>query len=333
MIPQDKSAAVTRALQEAFGVTAFEDIRPMAEGNSTTLKHRIVVGGAPYLLRIILRKDDPTRHFANASAAAEAGVAPRVLYTNVEEKIIITDFVEGVPFPTAEALVRIPAALRKLHALPPFADVPNQINTSCMYLLNGGAGVGGFIAKFRASHFVPEAEAEEVFARFQEVVAAYPRREPDWVSSHNDLKPENLLFDGERAWLVDWEAAFRNDRYQDLAVIATWFVTNDEEERIYLWEYFGRPADEHERARFFLMQQVFHLFHAMAYLTVTAARGPMDLESELPAYEDFMRRNWTGEVTLQGNAMRVVYARLHWREFVRKSRLPRFAEALLTVSA
>jgi aminoglycoside phosphotransferase (APT) family kinase protein len=331
MIPQEKSAAVTRALQAAFGVTAFEEIRPMAEGNSTTLKFRIVVEGSAYLLRIILRKDDPTRHFANATAAAGAGVAPRVRYASVEDKIIITDFLEGVLFPPAEALVRIPATLRKLHALPPFEDVPNAINTSCMFLLNGGPGADGFIAKFRASKFVPEEEAEEVFAAFEQVAAAYPRREEDWVSSHNDLKPENLLFDGERAWLVDWEAAFRNDRYQDLAVIAAWFVTNEAEEEIYLREYFGRPADDHERARFFLMQQVFHLFHAMAYFTVAAARGPIDLHGELPAYADFFRRNWTGEVSLGENPMRVVYARLHWNALAQNLRLPRFAEALRAV--
>jgi aminoglycoside phosphotransferase (APT) family kinase protein len=332
MIPQEKSAAVTRALREAFGVTALEGIRPMAEGNSTTLKYRIVVEGAPYLLRIILRTDDPTRHFANARAAAEGGVAPHVRYANVEDKIVISDFVEGVPFPAAEALTRIPATLRALHALPPFADVPNQINTSCMFLLNGGPGADGFIAKFGASKFVPEAESEEVFARFRELAAAYPRRESDWVSSHNDLKPENLLYDGERAWLVDWEAAFRNDRYQDLAVIATWFVTNEEEERTYLREYFGRPAEEHERARFFLMQQVFHLFHAMAFLMVTAARGPIELNGELPEFGEFFRRNWAGEVSLKENAMRVVYARLHWEALVRNVRSSRFEEALRTVS-
>jgi hypothetical protein len=60
------------------------------------------------------------------------------------------------------------------------------------------------------------------------------------VSSHNDFfKPDNILFDGHRLWLVDWEAAFLNDRYADLAVVASLVVTNDAEERVYLQEYFG----------------------------------------------------------------------------------------------
>ena len=35
MIPQEKSAAVTRGLREAFGVTEFEDIRKVTRGHSS----------------------------------------------------------------------------------------------------------------------------------------------------------------------------------------------------------------------------------------------------------------------------------------------------------
>ena len=45
MIPQEKSAAVTRGLREAFGVTAFEDVRRLTKGHTSTLVFRIVVRG------------------------------------------------------------------------------------------------------------------------------------------------------------------------------------------------------------------------------------------------------------------------------------------------
>src|SRR4051794_31920691 len=124
MIPQEKSAAVTRGLHEAFGVTAFEDICMLTGGNSTSRVFRIIVRGSPYLLKMIMRTDDPTRHYACMKAAAEAGLAPHVWYANVEDRTFITDFVKVAPFPVSEALVRIPAALRRLHALPPFPGVP-----------------------------------------------------------------------------------------------------------------------------------------------------------------------------------------------------------------
>jgi len=38
------------------------------------------------------------------------------------------------------------------------------------------------------------------------------------VSSHNDPVPRNVLFDGERLWLIDWESAYRNDPLVDVAI-------------------------------------------------------------------------------------------------------------------
>ena len=98
------------------------------------------------------------------NAAAEAGVAPRVWYTSVEDRISITDFVEQAPFPGTEALVRMPATLRTLHALPPFPRVPNHINTSCMFLINKGPALDGFIQRFQAANILPKGESEELFA-------------------------------------------------------------------------------------------------------------------------------------------------------------------------
>ncbi len=89
MIPQEKSAAVTRALQEAFGVTACGDILRLTKDNSTSLVFRIVVRGSPSLLKMILRTDPHARHFACMRAAAEAGLAPRVWYTSVEDRIAL----------------------------------------------------------------------------------------------------------------------------------------------------------------------------------------------------------------------------------------------------
>lgn len=52
MIPHEKSAAVSRGLREAFGTTAFEDIRTMPKGLSSDLVFRIIVQGSPFLLKI-----------------------------------------------------------------------------------------------------------------------------------------------------------------------------------------------------------------------------------------------------------------------------------------
>ena len=333
MIPQEKSAAVTRGLLQAFGVTEFDEIRMMTKGNATSLVFRIVVRGSPFLLKITMRTDDPTRHYTCMKAAAEAGLAPHVWYTNVEDKICITDFVEAAPFPVAEALLRIPAALRRLHALPPFPGVPNRINTSYMFLINKGAAVDGFIQTFQAANILPKSESEELFARYAQVAAVYPHHDPDMVSSHNDFfKPDNILFDGQRVWLVDWEAAFLNDRYADLAVAANLVVTNNEEETVYLREYFGEPPDRYQLARFFLAQQAAHIFYAMGFLLLGSSGKPIDWSETVPEFRDFHRRMWADEVNLKDKQMKIVYGRVHWEQLLRNVQQVRFNEALRIVS-
>lgn len=324
MIPQEKSAAVHRGLHEAFGAKALEDIRKMTKGLSSDLIFRIVVQGSPYLLRIMTRIDermDPGRIFACMSAAAEAGLAPRVRYSNAEDGISITDFVEAVPFPATQALVRLPGTLQRLHALPPFPKTFNYVTAH-----------NGFIWRFRNAGLLPKGEIEEIFTRYEQVCAAYPRLDSDMVSCHSDLKPENILFDGQRVWLVDWQAAFVNDRYFDLAVAANFVVTNNADEWTYLEQYFGRPPDEYQRARFFLMRQVVHMFAAAVFLLLGSAGKPISQTENLVSFKDFHRRIWGGEVNLADNDLKILYGMVHWEQLLQNMRRTRFDEALGIVS-
>ncbi len=115
----------------------------------------------------------------------------------------------------------------------------------------------GIVRRFQAAKILPESETGEIFNGYARVKSVYPRsiyphNHADMVSCHNDLKPENILFDGDRLWLVDWEAAFLNDRYNDLGIVANFVVTNEAEEEAYLRSYFGEAAGDYRLARFFI---------------------------------------------------------------------------------
>jgi hypothetical protein len=331
MIPQEKNAAVTRALNEAFGVTAFDDIRDLTERPGSNLAFRIVVRGSAYLLRINTRAGDMTHHFSCMRAAAETGIAPRVWYASAEDRISITDFVEAVRLPATDALRRVPAALRTLHALPPFPVSP--FNTTCTFLLNKGPALDGLLQKFRAANIVPEHELEELLAQHARVAAAHSSLDPDLAPSHNDLfKPDNILFDGNRLWLMDWEAAFQNDRYADLAVVANMLVADEAEEQIYLQEYFGAPPALYQAARFYLMKQIAHMFYAMVFLSLGSANKPVDWREPVPEYSDFQRRFWAHEVDLADEHSKTVYGRVHWEQLRHNLRQPGFDEALRIVA-
>ena len=331
MIPEENSAGVAHALGETFGVTKFEDIRDLTERPGSNRVFRIVIRASAYLLRINTRPGDVTRQFTCMRAAADAGLAPHVWYTSVEDRISITDFVKAVPLPAKDALFRIPAALRTLEALLPFPAVP--FNTTCTFLLNEGPALDGFLQKFRGSNILRGNQIEQLFTRYKQVTAAYWCLDSDMAPSHNDLfKPDNILFDGNRLWLVDWEAAFQNDRYADLAVVANMIVTNEPEERTYLEAYFGASPNEYQRARFYLMRQVAHMFYAMAFLTLGSSGTAINWSEPVPSYKDFQRRFWARHVGLADNQAKILFGRVHWEKLLGNMQQARFDEALRIVS-
>jgi len=152
------------------------------------------------------------------------------------------------------------------------------------------------------------------------------------VSCHNDLKPENILFDGNHAWLVDWEAAFSNDRYVDLAVVANFVVTNDAEEETYLRTYFGEAVSEYRRARFYLMRQLLHMFYP-AFLMVLNLKGKsIESKAKPPDFREFHDRVRAGEIDLAGDDRKLEYAKVHMNQLLQNGRTVRFQEALRIVS-
>ena len=192
--------------------------------------------------------------------------------------------------------------------------------------------VDGFIARLAKS--LPESVSRELFEIYSQVAHVYPRHdESNWVSCHNDLKPENILFEGDRVWLVDWEAAFLNDRYVDLAVVANFAVNSEADEQAYLQRYFGESAGEYRLARFFLMRQVAHIFYAMVFLSLAATAGKaIDRSLDAPDFRGFHSRILVGEVSLADADAKLQYGLVHLKQIQQNMRTPRFQDTLRIVS-
>lgn len=320
MIPENKKTAVINALQTAFGTSEIDNVRQLTAGLSTAVVLRIVIREKPYLLRIITRTDamsSPTLEYACMQAAAEAGIAPKVWYVNLEERVAITDFIDAKPFPPGNARTMMPELLKRLHALPPF---PFRIN----YL----DSMEGFIQRFQAAKLMPLNITDELFRIYNRIKNVYPRDGSEMVACHNDLKPENILYDGERLWLVDWEAAFLNDRYIDLAIAANFLVKADDDEQVYLQTYFGGAVTEYQHARFFLARQLLHLFYFVTFILFGKKPEEADLKKPIPPFFEYHDGIWSGDITFADMASRVQYALVHMEQFRRNAKLKRFEEAL-----
>jgi thiamine kinase-like enzyme len=298
------------ALEAAFGVSTCESIMPLEanDGLSQALVYRIEVAGKPYLLRFVketMPGVDPTRELDLMRRAASVGVAPRVHYA--EDKVLITDLVDAKPYP-ADAATRLAATLRRLHDLPPVAVTTRYAQA-----------MDGFVK--RLPGLLPADTLAELMRGYDAAHAAYPHDESGWVICHHDLKPQNMLFDGERFWLIDWEAAFMDDRYVDLAVAAS-FVGDDE---ALLAAYFGQPPTAEQRRRLFLMSVLVSVYYVAVFGLL--ARLPWEPGLDVPAFEALNRRI-VGGFDLASPEAKRLYAHVHLNRALEQMRSQRFAQAV-----
>lgn len=273
-IPFPKREAVVRACQSAFGGVAIDSVERITHGASGAGVFKLTVDGRNYLLRVEGEPDgfrDPRRQYACLGIAADAGVAPRLIYADPNDGVAITDFLSTDLTPPAgwnkaELVRMLTGTVKVLHAAPLFPALVNYLE-----------GVEALMRSCQATGILPARALEKYRRYFNKLLKAYPdgkRARADLVSSHNDLNPGNVLFQGNKAWLVDWESAFAADRYVDLASIANFFATKDHERELMLQAYFGSGLNDYHRARLFLMQQANRIFYAMVIFNFVAAAHP-----------------------------------------------------------
>jgi len=261
----DQMPTVTKALRAAFGTETLDGWAPLSGGLSGAGVWKIRVGGVAYLLKVEPSERDglrdPHRSYACMRLAAQACIAPRVRYADPDDGVMILEHVEAQPSMLARAdlVVELGQAVRALHAVPGFPPLVDYLD-----------GLAALVEQAQGA--VPDG-AFVVWGRLYDVCRAL---EPQPVSSHNDLNPRNILYDGRRVWLIDWEAAFRADRYVDLAAVANTYAADPLGEALLLRTYFGREATAAEHARLWLFRQVSHVFHAAIFLAGQARADSLD---------------------------------------------------------
>lgn len=317
----DQIPAVRKALRATFATETLDGATPLSGGLSGARVWRIRVGGIAYLLRVETSERDalrdPQRSYRCMRLAAEACLAPRVRYADADDGVMILDHVQARgsvlehPAPRRELVVELGHALRALHAIegfPPLVDYLDGLDD-----LVGQAGRSGAVPM-------------DAFDPWARLFVVCRRLTPEPVSSHNDLNPRNLLHDGRRVWLIDWEAAFRADRYVDLAAIANTFAVDPDGEALLLATYFGREATCAERARLWLFRQVSHVFHAAIFVVGVAgqARAASLDGPELDAIHQGLA---LGEPLLDAPEGRLAYGLARLRTASENLASPVFAEA------
>ena len=176
----------------------------------TNSNWRVVVDDVPYFVRIPgadtdLLAVDRGNEIANTVAAAEAGVAPRVVQSVPEWDVFALEWLDARTMSNETLRApgmpsRIATTLRQLHAGPRFRDDFDMFRVAERYMALVDERSIPIPAGYR-EHLV-------LLPRIEAALAAHP---PATVPCHNDLLAENYLDDGARLWLVDWEYSGNND--------------------------------------------------------------------------------------------------------------------------
>jgi thiamine kinase-like enzyme len=184
-------------------------IEPISAG-LTNQNFRVDVDGKPFFVRLPgsstdLLAVDRANELHNTRAAAEAGVAPRVIHHDPDSGALVLEWINGrtmsnAAFAEPGTPARIAEALRRLHAGPRFRDDFNMFRLAEYYL---------DVVDHRSIR-IPDGYRDELpkVALIEAALAALPL---PTVPCHNDLLAENYLDDGRKLWIVDYEYSGNND--------------------------------------------------------------------------------------------------------------------------
>jgi thiamine kinase-like enzyme len=185
----------------------------------------------------LLAIDRDAEH-ANSLAAARAGAAPAVVDRCAEAGVLVVEWVEGRTFTAADVrddanLPRIAEACRQLHAGPRFVSDFDMFQLQRRYL--GIVTERGFRLPPGYLDLLP------TFESIGRALAVHPR---PTVPCHNDLLAENLIDDGSRLWLIDFEYSGNNDAGFELGNLASESGLSVDQLTELVRLYHGRPEPE-----------------------------------------------------------------------------------------
>jgi thiamine kinase-like enzyme len=179
-------------------------------GGLTNTNYKVTVDGKPFFVRVpgesteLLAVDRQNEYF-NSTAAAEAGVGPKVLYYLPEYQVMVLEFIQGKTM-SKDALsapgmpARMAQAIKQLHAGPRFLTDFNMFRLTEYYL------------QICNKHLIPiphgYLERMPIVKQIEEAMSVRPLPS---VPCNNDLLAENYIDDGECLRLIDYEYSGNND--------------------------------------------------------------------------------------------------------------------------
>lgn len=182
----------------------------------------------------------------NASKAGyRAGISPKVFY--YDDSIIIFQYIDSNYLTTQrirekETLKRIVSMIKTVQKkIVQYLESPD-LSIGIFQMIKNKITIlreNNSPYKNQLNNFIKDCEIFESKYKADEIVFA-----------HNDFYFRNILDDGKKLWLVDWEFSGFNPPLLDLANLSKNNDFNEEEDNFILEEYFGNTVQELSKHQF-----------------------------------------------------------------------------------
>jgi thiamine kinase-like enzyme len=198
--------------------------------------------GERYVLRIggkdtALLGIDRYAEYEASRVASALGIGPEVIAFLEPEGYLVTRYIEGRPVPLPEirrpeTLRAVARTLRHIHDGPPIPGRFDAFRVVEAYSSTAAAHGVRVPAEY--------GDALELARTIEQLRGRQPAR-----PCHNDLLNANLIDDGDRIRIVDWEYAGMGDVFFDLANLSINHELAEDDRRTLLVGYFGELRDPH----------------------------------------------------------------------------------------
>ncbi|MCC8961155.1 phosphotransferase [Bradyrhizobium sp. Pear76] len=321
-LPPLERDAAHAALREVIGATTIDSVTPVSGGATSARLFRIDASGENYLLRIE-GVPSPLRNpyqYVSLRIAADAGIAPRLYFVDETSRIVVMDFISRKPlglYPgglpaLAKVLGELLARLQATPTFPSFVRYPDIVARLWAHVCRTGLFAPGVLDR-----------CNEHLAHIR---ATYVWDEANSVSSHNDPLPANILFDGNRLWMIDWESAYRTDPLVDLAIVGGSIARTPELEDILHRAWLGRPLDDALRARLAHVRALTRLYYAgvLFSASATAPRATPDTSLAAPTLAELAEATRIGRLKVGTPAAKHVVGKMLLASFLSDVATPGF---------
>jgi Ser/Thr protein kinase RdoA (MazF antagonist) len=280
-------------------------VKSFPHGLSGAAVYDVATDAGEFVVRVLAGtgREQWRRRIALLRVVADAGIAPPLAWVDEGERATVSPKISAqlsaaLADPTARplAIASVVDTLARLHRLPSDAFPAADPIAATRLLWDDQAAKPGFPAW--------AAPAVALIDQAAVRLDADPRRVP----SHNDMNPTNVLWDGTRAWLVDWDASGITHPYYDLAVLSMFLRLDDGAALDLLGRQEGTRISAEQADTFRALRRLGAILCGTMFLFLAG-----DLTSVVPRHLDetptllqFYARLRTGELALRsplGQAM------------------------------